>query len=623
MLSSLKEIYEKGFTQDVIDAAIMSIDFNLREVKRNGGPYSIDILEKVMDGWNFGYHPAEKLTPIYSFEKVKEKLKNNKNLLNSLMEKFFIDKNYVHTVIEPSDEFLNERNNKEIHFIKTSEKSINKELLKKELEILHEYQNKQDSPEALSSIPRMELSDLPDKLPKKEAKVEKTHGDICLFTDKINTNGIIYFKIFFPCDVLKPKDYLDLPLFSETLLELGWGGKNWAECLRDADKIVGEKFNSLALCSFVETEETIKNAQKFKDDNFFDRDWLGFEMKFLEEKLPEALGLMEEILNGLDFKDSERLNCLITEKIANAKPSLVPGGLEYCSMRACCAFSREDAVSEMLYGITQVNHILSYKIEDSKNLLKKFKLMYDNIKNAGCIINITAEEKSLNEAKQLLPEFINKAGLKKISSKRKYEKEDYLKFVYQYSKEKFDIIKTDTQIGYAFSAFKTEKPFTKKAAAVELLLSWITEHTFWEKLRTVHGCYGANAMIQNMTNLASFSTYRDPNPKESFDIFVESLKEVINNKLSQDDIECAILSYYSRYTIPNSPSVHGTIALRRVIKGINQDIIDFYVKNVLEINADDLLDAAKSVFDSCKDSVKAMLCSKETEINGNVLELNF
>lgn len=622
ILDSLHEIYEQGFAQDDIDAAVMSIDFYLREIRRNGGPFSIDILGKVMEGWNFGLHPAEKLTPITSFEEAKAKLKNDRNMLAALMEKFFIGKDYVCTVIEPSEKFLNERNQKEEQFIAEKGKNTDKAALKKTLDELHAYQNSKDSPEALDSIPHLSLEDLSVKLPRKQAEIEKTKNNICLFTDKINTNGIIYFKIFFPFDLLKPEDYLDMSLFSDSLLELGWGGKNWADCLRETSRIAGDTNTSLVPCSFVETAKSLEFMQNYKGDNFFDRDWISFEMKFLEEKLPEAFDLMAEILNGLDFKDAERLGTLLTQAQVNAKPSLVPNGLDYCSTRAAYSIKKEAAVTELLYGISQLEHLLEYKAENLNSLLEKFKRMFKTIKDSGCIINITADEDLLEEAKALLPDFIDKALLKPLSPKADYTKEDYIKYVYKPSSEKLDVIKTDTQVGYAMSVFEYDKPLDKKIGAADLLLSWISEHTFWDKLRTVHGCYGADGNIVNLSNLVSLSTYRDPDPQGSFEIFFECLKEAAKNKLSKKEIECAILSFYGQYTHPNSPNLHGIISLKRVLRGITQEQIDDYVKSIIALSPEDLMEAAENLIEAGKHEMRSMMCSKETETAGNIINFD-
>ena len=157
---------------------------------------------------------------------------------------------------------------------------------------------------------------------------------------------------------------------------------------------------------------------------------------------------------------------------------------------------------------------------------------------------------------------------------------------------------------------------------MDLLLSWITEHTFWEKLRTVHGCYGAHATIVNLSNIAALTTYRDPNPKESFELFIDCLKEAAAGSQSREDIECAALSFYSQYATPNAPSVHGAVALKRVLRGVTQEQIDDYIKYVLELNAADLKEAAETLVAASRNDTKAMLCSKETKTKGNILKID-
>lgn len=620
VVSAIEEIYNVGISQDDIDSTVMSIDFCLREIKRSGGPYSLNLLNKVLDAWNFAHHPAEKLSPISEFRKVKEKLNNDKDFLRSLMKKYFIGKPYVFTVIEPSDDFMKKRNEIEAEFIDNQKKIINIENLKKELASLHEYQNSADSPEAQASIPHLKISELPANLEKMEVSVEKNKNDIFLFTDEVNTNGIVYFKVLFPCDVLKPEYYLDLPLFSDTLLDLGWGGKHWSTCLKQADKIFGDSNVSVASFALAESLVAEENSKKYKNERLFNRDWVAFNIKFIAEKTKDALNLLAEILNGLDFKDSERLESLITEIITDIKPSLVSNGLDFCLKRASYSFSRLNVIEEILFGFTQFKYMLGCKPKDSKKLLEKFKIMFEQIKNAGCIINITADEESLEATKKYLPEFIDSAKLTSLVSEQKYKKEDYIHLVYSPAENSLDVIKTETQVGYAVSVFKTVELFSKKGAAIELLTSWLSEHSFWEKLRTVHGCYGAEADYDEILNLVWFSTYRDPNPKDSFELFKQCIEEVRQNKLSNEEMECAIVSIYSNYVKPIAPGVHGVKALRRMFAGVSQDIVNEYVKGLLSLSADDIVEAADLIAESCRKDKKAMLCSSESEITGNILE---
>ena len=103
---------------------------------------------------------------------------------------------------------------------------------------------------------------------------------------------------------------------------------------------------------------------------------------------------------------------------------------------------------------------------------------------------------------------------------------------------------------------------------------------------------------------------------------MECLKEAAKNKLSKKEIECAILSFYGQYTCPNAPNVHGAIALKRVVRGITQKQIDDYVKSIIEVTAEDLTDAAARLVEASKHEMRSMMCSKETEADGNIIDFD-
>ena len=83
--------------------------------------------------------------------------------------------------------------------------------------MLHAYQNHHETPEEVSCIPALNLSDL--KTDVEEIKTEifmlpENCRNMYLFKNEENTNGIAYFSVCFPVDVLAPEDYQYLPLFS-------------------------------------------------------------------------------------------------------------------------------------------------------------------------------------------------------------------------------------------------------------------------------------------------------------------------------------------------------------------------------------------------------------------------
>ena len=626
ILKSLKEIYKKGISQDEIDGAIMAIDFQLREEKRSGGPKALDLMNKVMESWNFGYHPTEYLFPLRDFERVKTEIKSNKNYFKSLMEKYFINKNgKIFVIVEPSEKYLEERNNKELQIIKNEEIKCDKDALKKQLDELHKYQETPDSEEALKCLKRLEISELPVSLPNMQPEI-KTVEDITVVKSIQPTNGIVYFEVFFPCDSLKPDEFLDLPLFSDSLLDLGWKGKKWDQCILEANKIAGD----ISTNGLVGTVRKNPLAKKFeaemKDRNFIGREWEFFTMKILDSKLEEGLPLLSDILTGIDFKDVKRMKTLIRECKAERKAAIIPGGLDSCIKRAKINSSkRESLIQEIIYGITQLKHGIEYKEEDAAALLKKFSSMYKTITESGCLIRIITDEKSMEHIDKMLPDFIKKNGLKPLEKRTKTPASELKNVIWQNDSSKIDIMPCDTQVGYAAASFKNSSSVTKEFAAESTLCEWMNTHPLWEKLRTVHGCYGASIDCDAADEALVISTYRDPSPSESFDIVNEALKETSEHVFTQEETECAIISMYSGFAMPRTPQNRGSVGCNRLMYAQTQKQVDKALELVTEIKPEDLNKAARRLYENSLDSTaeksKAMMCSKNSEYSGNILDL--
>ncbi|MBR5584568.1 MAG: insulinase family protein, partial [Lachnospiraceae bacterium] len=92
VFSVLKKLAKKGIPQEDVDAAIFSIDFSNREIKRSHGPYSLVLMRRILQGWLHGKHPAACLDTAAAFQVVKEKIaKEGQAYLKDLIKKRFLE----------------------------------------------------------------------------------------------------------------------------------------------------------------------------------------------------------------------------------------------------------------------------------------------------------------------------------------------------------------------------------------------------------------------------------------------------------------------------------------------------------------------------------------------------
>lgn len=624
---TIKDIYEKGVSQDDIDSAVMGIDFALREVNRYWGPFSIQIMEKALKGWCNGDTCSSQLTPITSFERVKKALREDPDYTKKLIKKYFLDgegggpegKNVmVKFVSEPSDKYFKEREEAEKALITKLEKNLDREQLKKELDELHAYQQHIETAEETSCIPTTKISELDRRIDIPQTNLEFVKGadgsDVPLFISKEETNGIFYIDVLFPFDNLPPQYLQYLPFLSDVITNLGWNGKGWDKCTAESSCVMGDIWGRTLCGTVSDAPDCLAEAEKYSNYNFIGRNWIGLICKALTERAEEALDMLTEIITKMDFEDHKHLETLISELKAEKKNGLISNGREYTQKRARAAWSPNLALNEIMWGVSQLHTVANYKKHDAKKLLKTFAWMYSECLKAGGIIHITADEDSLIKIRPLLEQFAQKAGITKLLPVHKYTMEELKPYIWQAEEaesEKLQILKVPGQTGYAAAITPASQYLTKEAAAENIFASWISSHTLWDKIRTTGGAYGASCWVDNMEKAVIMTTYRDPTPEKSIEVYLQSLKELCSRPIPKEEVEKTIVSSYGNAIVPACPKDRGARSFEGMLYANPQTFKQKRVDNILEVTEEDVEKAADRFYEaSVKKCSRAVFCSK-------------
>ena len=628
---TVREIYEKGVSQEDIDAAIMGIDFNLREKNRHWGPYSLVIMERVTKGWNYGKSCAYHLSPITSFEKVKQKVAKDKDFTRKLIKKYFIDsKIQVRFICEPSKSFFKERNRIEKEHIKDLEKNLNREELKKNLEELHAYQSKLETPEETACIPTTRISELDKNIECPECELKFVEGadnsKIPVFVSKQDTNGIFYMNVFYPFDRLEPKYYEYVPFLSNVLTNLGWAGKGWDLCTQEMACVMGDMMGRMQGGMVPDAPVCREFEKKYKEYNFTGRNWIGVSCKALTEKATESLEIMSEALTKMDFDDQKHFNLLLGQLKAEKKAELVSAGRNLAVKRARCLTNPYQTIMEIMGGLSQFETCMAYSKKESKKILETYRYIYEECRKSGGIIQITADEESLEKILPCIEAFAKKAELTKLLPKIPRKLEDLISYVKQAESASGDfcsqVMKVASQTGYAAAVTKCSDYFTKESLAESVFSSWFSNHILWDKVRTMGGAYGADCRIDSSGKSFIMTSYRDPNPHKTTEIFKECLKEVTKNNFSDEEIEKTIVSYYGDFIYPMSPKDKGHQSFEDMLYATPSYLRQKRVEMLLELNAEDIDKAVRRLYKNTQKLYRtSVFCDKSVDCGGNILKI--
>ena len=599
IFDTLKKIAADGISERDIESTLMSMEFAQREIKRFGGPYSRSLMSKIVYGWLYGFDISRQIRQRDTLEKIKAKIKDNPKFFDEKIKRLLLENNKRSlVVVTPSKKYTERRNEAEKKNIERLFSETTVEKIKSDNEALHEFQKTVDD---VSCLPHLNPNDfIVDGKPmmnRIKTEIGKLDGvDSCstgrtipLFKNVEGTNGIIYMTVAFPVDGIDVCDYPYVPALTDALDDSGWvrrsDGKfiDWAE----SSELCALHTGGLT-CTPLGVEESVtETGKKLRSEcNWIGRDWIVYKIAMLEEETENALEILADCITGADFRDKDRLLDIFLEDKNDFESSVVPEGHFFADTRAKMLASHAAAIDELWSGISQL-YTLRKVVDCDKNVLaERFSRMVSKIKDGGSFIQVTAEESGMEKIIPLLPSFVSAANLKGLSDYKEVDETELRKLTAlpvhaddAKDDEKIDlsdfddineeVLVLDSQVGFASEYFSSYPYGTEGEAISDVCAHWLSNNLLWERVRTIGGAYGAFCSSSANPGGMSFTTYRDPKPFSSCDVFEQCLAEVSELDFSTESVEKAIVGDYSHWVQPQAPKDKGATGLVRTLAGIS------------------------------------------------------
>lgn len=122
------------------------------------------------------------------------------------------------------------------------------------------------------------------------------------------------------------------------------------------------------------------------------------------------------------------------------------------------------------------------------------------------------------------------------------------------------------------------------------------------------GAFGAAASANSIERTFTFSTYRDPQPHESLDVFSKILKAAQKTKISGDMLEKIIIGTYAKEKQPAANPVKGFKDFMRFLYNISDEQREANLKNIIATGVGDIAGAAERIYRTInKDSPRVIL----------------
>jgi Zn-dependent M16 (insulinase) family peptidase len=581
VLDELQKLVRDGIAPEEIEAAILSLEFSNREIKRaGGGPYALVWLRRSLRGWLHGRNPWDTLLFMPALTALKAQLANNPRYFEELIQTQLLDNQHrAMVIIAPETDYLERQEaalKEELQRVEASWTDAQRQAVQEKAAALETAQNTPETPEQLACIPHLSRSDLSPVI----ETIPRTLGDangIPVVSHELWTNGITYLDLAFPVDVLTAADYPWLPLYTQVATSCGLPGLDYGQVASLFARTAGGFAANLHTGSPVPgIAHTAPVPSGIID--LVGRDWIIFRLKSLDEKIVPAADLALRSLLEADFSDLRHIRDLVLEMKNELDSSLAPAGHSYASTRSGASFSRAKAVDESWRGLSQIEFIHRAASMDTAEISRILCCLRDKLTtSAGLIANITGSAQAIDTTTRIVAQDFSRFGLPR-------SRNPGLSILPPASPEVF--ASPSMQVGYAAASLPAA-PYPSREHAAEMLLAhYMSLGALWETIRMKGGAYGAFAFADSLEGAFSFATYRDPVPAHSLDTFADILHSI--PLLDDDTLEKAIIGTYSGETRPRTNPEKGYIDLLRFFSGIEHQHRTDRINYLLSLSAPDL-----------------------------------
>ncbi|MBR6223289.1 MAG: insulinase family protein [Lachnospiraceae bacterium] len=552
--NTLKKIVDEGIDKRSIEASMNAFEFKYKEANFGSYPKGLMYGLKLFDSWLYDDNkPFIHIQTDETFKTLKQKM--HEGYFEELIKTYILDNPHKTLLVLKPKKGLNKeieaKTAKKLADIKASLSAEEIEALIADKKALTEYQQTPSTPEELKTLPLLKLSDI-----KKEAKRLNNHehkvSGIPVISHDIFTNDIAYVTLMFNLKDMPEEYYSYAALLSDILKYVDTDKRSYRELSNEINiNTGGITFSVSGTHHDITDEFAAVFTVSFK--TFYD-------------KLFEGFRLASEILFGSKIDDEKRLKEIIAECKLGLKDSLSAGGHLTAAVRAQSYISYDFYYKDITGGIGYYEFLDGFdknfaeKKEELKTKLRETVVMIS--KKDNLIVSYTGKQDVEVSMKAGLDELLKGLSDEKVGEVKE-------RTVPTIKNEGF---KTASKVQYVATSGDFKQKGLKYTGALDVLKVIFSYDYLWINVRVTGGAYGAMCGF-NRTGVGLFTSYRDPNLMETYEVYKNAVSYVKNFDCDERDMTKYVIGAFSRIDAPMTPQQFGDYSFVSYISGVTDEVI--------------------------------------------------
>lgn len=565
---TLRKLALGGLDEKSLRAGINLYEFQYREADFGSAPKGLMYGLQCLDSWLYGGDPMMHLEYEETFKALKEGAGNG--YFEGLIKKYLLDNPYEALVILSPERNMTARLEAE-----TAEKLAEYKAglshdeildLVRQTKELKEYQDTPSTKEELELIPLLGRSDMEPEAAKLIFSETEVDGITVVRHDTF-TSGIGYLKVLFDTSRVPVQDLPYVGLLKAVLGYVDTARHTYGD-------LSSEIFLNSGSVSF-----SVTAFPDLKNGGF--TGLFAASVRVLYEKLDFGFEILKEILTESILEDEKRLREILNEVRSKSQMRLMSSGHTAAVSRATSYFSDVSYYNEITAGIDYFQSVEQWVREfDSKKgeiIAGLKRVMGALFTRDNMTVSYTADDRGFS----FLPE-----AMKKLSQALpEGEKKTYaVKAPGIRRNEGFTSSSKVNYVARCGSFTGSGYPYTGVLRLLKVALNY---DYLWINLRVKGGAYGCMSAITRSGD-GYFVSYRDPNMKETNDIY-EGIPEYLENfNADERDMTKYVIGTISELDTPLTPSQKGARGLAAWYSGLTDEMVQKERDEILNARVEDV-----------------------------------
>ena len=563
---TLKEYAENGISRDQVDAAMASLKISTQLVRENSG-LGVSLASNFAGSYAVTGEPFAYLDQIDALYQIEDWYEEG--IYTDLINKYLIDSERTAlSVTYPEPGLKEEKEEALAEHLEEVKAAMSEEEIDRIVAASNEPEPGDDSSEYVKALQAVTVESLPEEYKEYEIRDEKTEEEVRFIEVPAGVDGIGDVQILLSAGGIETEDLHWLKLLADLTGYI------------DTTDHTKEEMAALTSRYLYGSGIDITSIGDLDDyDLYLQAGWIA-----LDEDLETAYGLIDEMLFSMDLSRTDQIANEIRSMIsdmrseANMAPYYIQIG------RAFGITNQRVRCSTYLGGLEYMdflNGVLQQIEEDPESVTGHLEKMAQLLHNRyGSVVIYAGNEESIELNRECAENFLGGLTCEEITKQE-------LEFDPLPASEAMII---DNGASFNLEAISAQElGVDGEDASFGVLAAYVTDAFLYPDLRDRYGVYGVmhGMMREGMYTLS----YRDPNVKETFDVYASLADEIEADEPTQEELDGYILSSYSSLAMPTGELSGAISAASDYLDGIEQDFMT-QMQQVKSVTPERVLDYA-------------------------------